>query len=73
MKTIIINNRQNYSGATGLAVEKKQGLGAELRSQLKGEVRFDSGSRALYATDGSNYRHKINNLGHSVGAKEPGD
>ena len=27
-----------------------------LRSQLRGEVRFDSGSRALYATDGSNYR-----------------
>jgi len=27
-----------------------------LRRQLRGEVRFDSGSRALYATDGSNYR-----------------
>jgi FAD/FMN-containing dehydrogenase/Fe-S oxidoreductase len=27
-----------------------------LRGQLRGEVRFDSGSRALYATDGSNYR-----------------
>jgi FAD/FMN-containing dehydrogenase/Fe-S oxidoreductase len=27
-----------------------------LRSQLRGEVRFDSGSRALYASDGSNYR-----------------
>src|SRR5467141_4284978 len=33
---------------------------AELESELKrcvrGEVRFDRGSRALYATDGSNYR-----------------
>src|SRR5207253_5335668 len=27
-----------------------------LRRQLDGEVRFDGGSRALYATDGSNYR-----------------
>src|SRR4051812_27800756 len=27
-----------------------------LRSRLRGEVRFDAGSRALYATDASNYR-----------------
>ncbi len=27
-----------------------------LHVQVRGEVRFDSGSRALYATDGSNYR-----------------
>jgi FAD/FMN-containing dehydrogenase/Fe-S oxidoreductase len=32
------------------------GLAEALRSQLRGEVRFDDGSRALYATDGSNYR-----------------
>jgi FAD/FMN-containing dehydrogenase/Fe-S oxidoreductase len=31
-------------------------LEAELRANLRGEVRFDDGSRALYATDGSNYR-----------------
>jgi len=35
-------------------------LAAELENELKrvvrGEVRFDRGSRALYATDGSNYR-----------------
>ena len=31
-------------------------LEGALRSQIRGEVRFDSGSRALYATDGSNYR-----------------
>ncbi|HEX2331404.1 MAG TPA: FAD-linked oxidase C-terminal domain-containing protein [Candidatus Angelobacter sp.] len=31
-------------------------LEAALRRSLKGEVRFDRGSRALYATDGSNYR-----------------
>ncbi len=29
---------------------------ADLRQVVRGEVRFDSGSRALYATDGSNYR-----------------
>jgi FAD/FMN-containing dehydrogenase/Fe-S oxidoreductase len=27
-----------------------------LRREIRGEVRFDRGSRALYATDGSNYR-----------------
>jgi FAD/FMN-containing dehydrogenase len=31
-------------------------MAAELRSAIHGEVRFDAGSRALYATDGSNYR-----------------
>ena len=31
-------------------------LADELRSTIRGEVRFDEGSRALYATDGSNYR-----------------
>jgi FAD/FMN-containing dehydrogenase/Fe-S oxidoreductase len=30
---------------------------AELRQKIRGEVRFDEGSRALYATDASNYRH----------------
>jgi FAD/FMN-containing dehydrogenase len=28
----------------------------ELKRELKGEVRFDRGSRAMYSTDGSNYR-----------------
>src|SRR5207302_3005835 len=31
-------------------------LEAELRRLVSGEVRFDAGSKALYATDGSNYR-----------------
>ena len=31
-------------------------LAAELRRTVQGEVRFDDGSRALYATDASNYR-----------------
>src|SRR5262245_47441366 len=32
------------------------GLELELKRTVRGEVRFDRGSRALYATDGSNYR-----------------
>jgi FAD/FMN-containing dehydrogenase/Fe-S oxidoreductase len=42
-----------------MAPEKFQetdALERELRHTLKGEVRFDNGSRALYATDASNYR-----------------
>jgi FAD/FMN-containing dehydrogenase/Fe-S oxidoreductase len=31
-------------------------LAAELRAAITGEVRFDDGTRALYAVDGSNYR-----------------
>ena len=33
-----------------------QKLAADLMDAIQGEVRFDDGSRALYATDGSNYR-----------------
>src|SRR5579885_138539 len=31
-------------------------LGTALAKKLEGEVRFDEGARALYATDASNYR-----------------
>ena len=31
-------------------------LASELRRRVHGEIRFDGGTRALYATDGSNYR-----------------
>src|SRR4051794_12376169 len=31
-------------------------LERELKQVVRGEVRFDRGSRAMYATDGSNYR-----------------
>src|SRR4051794_25170188 len=31
-------------------------LAGDLRREVRGEVRFGRGSRALYATDGSNYR-----------------
>ena len=39
-----------------LASAEAAALAAELARRLAGEVRFDAGSRALYATDGSNYR-----------------
>jgi FAD/FMN-containing dehydrogenase/Fe-S oxidoreductase len=32
-------------------------LERQLREQIRGEVRFDATSKALYATDASNYRH----------------
>src|SRR5512138_2129456 len=31
-------------------------LVSDLQKRIRGEVRFDDGSRALYATDSSNYR-----------------
>ena len=31
-------------------------LASDLRARIAGEVRFDKGTRALYATDGSSYR-----------------
>jgi FAD/FMN-containing dehydrogenase/Fe-S oxidoreductase len=33
-----------------------EGLERELRSNVEGEVRFDAGSKAMYAVDASNYR-----------------
>src|SRR6202166_643781 len=33
-----------------------ESLAHALRGQIRGEIRFDRGTRALYATDGSNYR-----------------
>jgi FAD/FMN-containing dehydrogenase/Fe-S oxidoreductase len=38
------------------AREASRALAADLSRALEGEIRFDDGSRALYATDGSNYR-----------------
>src|SRR5438477_74654 len=38
------------------AADPMTDLAADLRRAIRGEVRFDAGSRALYATDASNYR-----------------
>jgi FAD/FMN-containing dehydrogenase/Fe-S oxidoreductase len=42
--------------ASKVATVDAQGLEAGLRRHVRGPVRFDPGSRALYSTDGSNYR-----------------
>ena len=36
--------------------DRANALADDLRRSITGEVRFDEGSRSLYATDGSNYR-----------------
>src|SRR3989440_4242398 len=53
MKALI----QRPTSITGVrAPVAGEALAARLRSSIRGEVRFDDGSRALYATDASNYR-----------------
>ncbi|MBW8888194.1 MAG: FAD-binding protein [Fibrobacteres bacterium] len=45
------------SARTGAwSTDHAEALAEELRARIRGEVRFDAGARALYATDGSNYR-----------------
>ncbi|HLW51921.1 MAG TPA: FAD-binding and (Fe-S)-binding domain-containing protein [Candidatus Angelobacter sp.] len=44
------------SNAREFPRDRAQTLAAELRAAVTGEVRFDDGTRALYAVDGSNYR-----------------
>src|SRR5690242_13657113 len=56
MATVIETSRESNAGIIKKPDVDARALAAELRRELKGEVRFDNGSRALYATDGSNYR-----------------
>src|SRR5258708_25459938 len=49
-KYVEIANAARSSVVDAVALEEA------LRNNLRGDVRFDSSSRALYATDGSNYR-----------------
>src|ERR1035438_10264861 len=44
------------AAAAKSAVVDAAALEAVLRRKVRGDVRFDNGSRALYSTDGSNYR-----------------
>jgi FAD/FMN-containing dehydrogenase/Fe-S oxidoreductase len=46
---------QTAAASKSVAIDAAS-LESALRRELRGEVRFDRGSRALYATDGSNYR-----------------
>ena len=43
-------------GSQSLGTSQVSRLAGKLRDRLKGEVRFDAGSRALYATGGANWR-----------------
>jgi FAD/FMN-containing dehydrogenase len=67
MRKLDIQERPTSFSATRLGKQHKMGVapssrvdeGAlldELRCQIRGEVRFEAGSRALYSTDASNYR-----------------
>ena len=49
-------NFAELARAAKSATVDTSGLAAALSRQVRGDVRFDDGSRALYATDGSNYR-----------------
>src|ERR1700740_799956 len=48
----VVSPKSSHVDALGLS----EALRAQLRRGLTGDVRFDNSSRALYATDGSNYR-----------------
>src|SRR5947209_20435068 len=47
---------QHDDSRTAIPGPDAQALAAELKPRIAGEVRFDKGTRALYSTDGSNYR-----------------
>jgi FAD/FMN-containing dehydrogenase/Fe-S oxidoreductase len=50
------SNFAELARAAKSAVVDANALASTLTRHVRGEVRFDNGSRALYATDGSNYR-----------------
>ena len=56
MPEVLQSNTDPPPGVSRLTKSQRVTLPEKLRSQVRGEVRFDDGSRALYATDGSNYR-----------------
>jgi len=50
------SNFVELARAAKSAVVDASGLASALTRHVRGDVRFDDGTRALYATDGSNYR-----------------
>jgi FAD/FMN-containing dehydrogenase/Fe-S oxidoreductase len=54
--SVVTETHPHQRRPAALSDATAQALAADLKRQLQGEVRFDSGSRALYATDASNYR-----------------
>lgn len=56
MATVIREQEIRAAREHQISKTDAQALANELRSRIQGEVRFDDGSRALYAADASNYR-----------------
>ncbi|HVW00683.1 MAG TPA: FAD-binding oxidoreductase, partial [Planctomycetaceae bacterium] len=56
MSTLSKPQTQPASHVMGASNVDSRALERDLKRRISGEVRFDVGSRALYATDGSNYR-----------------
>jgi FAD/FMN-containing dehydrogenase/Fe-S oxidoreductase len=56
MESARFERQRRDDSRTAIPPEAVRALEADLRQAVRGEVRFDAGSRALYATDGSNYR-----------------
>jgi FAD/FMN-containing dehydrogenase/Fe-S oxidoreductase len=56
MRSITRNIENSLNGEAGSQDTSVLALAEELRKDIRGEVRFDRGSRALYATDYSIYR-----------------
>jgi FAD/FMN-containing dehydrogenase/Fe-S oxidoreductase len=52
----LVRDEVPYGKEEPVLPEAARALEETLRREVEGEVRFDAGSRALYATDGSNYR-----------------
>ena len=50
-------HRPGSAGLASVPSDQALTLLEELERDVEGEIRFDPGARALYATDGSNYRH----------------
>ncbi len=50
------DTRADSVTASKSSLTDRLGLHEALRKNVRGDVKFDDGSRALYATDGSNYR-----------------
>ena len=49
-------NAADFVPVSKFSSSDASGLAGALRARVRGDVRFDNSSRALYATDGSNYR-----------------
>jgi FAD/FMN-containing dehydrogenase/Fe-S oxidoreductase len=56
MQDEIATSRPETSPRSPPLLARRDGLAADLRAHVRGEVQFGAGDRALYATDSSNYR-----------------